>query len=63
VNNPCVVVCGDGYIVPNLETCDDGNNINGDGCDSTCQIEMGYTCPNVGLSCDSICGDGLIVGI
>ena len=24
--------------------CDDGNNINGDGCSSDCIIEMGYIC-------------------
>jgi cysteine-rich repeat protein len=24
--------------------CDDGNTVNGDGCDSTCDIENGYTC-------------------
>ena len=24
--------------------CDDGNNVNGDGCSSTCSIEMGWSC-------------------
>lgn len=28
------------------EKCDDGNNNDGDGCSSTCQIESGYTCVN-----------------
>ena len=34
-----VVVCGDGS-VDFPETCDDGNLVNGDGCDDTCQIEF-----------------------
>jgi cysteine-rich repeat protein len=35
-----VVVCGDLiWVLPN-EECDDGNTVNGDGCDSTCQIEQ-----------------------
>jgi len=37
--------CGDG-IIGASETCDDGNTGNGDGCDSSCQIEY--------------CGDGLM---
>jgi len=31
-------ICGD-YIVERDEECDDGNNADGDGCDSSCQIE------------------------
>lgn len=35
--------------------CDDGNNINGDGCSSDCKIEVGFTCtggsPNSKDSC------------
>jgi len=31
--------CGDGEVNQASEQCDDGNNENGDGCDSTCQIE------------------------
>ena len=32
------------------EECDDGNQISGDGCSSTCQIEPGWTCaqPDIG---------------
>ena len=26
------------------EECDDGNNVNGDGCDQVCFIEPGYSC-------------------
>jgi cysteine-rich repeat protein len=39
--------CGDG--LPHTgETCDDGNNIDGDGCDALCQTE------------DPICGNGIV---
>jgi len=34
---------GDG-LCDNGETCDDGNNIPGDGCDATCNIEPGVEC-------------------
>ena len=35
---------GNGNIQPSLgEECDDGNNIDGDGCSSTCIIEAGWT--------------------
>jgi cysteine-rich repeat protein len=27
-----------------LEACDDGNLVDGDGCDSSCAIEVGWTC-------------------
>jgi len=30
--------CGDGILDPG-EECDDGNNVNGDGCDENCRIE------------------------
>jgi len=36
-------VCGDN-ILNNIETCDDGNTMDGDGCSSTCTLEAGYTC-------------------
>jgi len=42
------VKCADGVIDPDEgETCDDGNEINGDGCNAQCQIEIN-------------CGDGLL---
>jgi len=43
--------CGDGYLLPNSrEECDDGNNLSGDGCDTSCRIEAGFACEhrNVG---------------
>jgi hypothetical protein len=52
VDGNCVDRCGDGRrfspeIVPYLATynvCDDGNNIDGDGCSSRCEVEQGYSC-------------------
>lgn len=35
--------CGDSYRYTG-ENCDDGNIANGDGCDSTCNVEAPYTC-------------------
>src|SRR5690606_11423422 len=55
----CVLLgtCGDGLVDPG-EDCDDGNQTNGDGCDSTCAVEVGWECPeNV---CTTICGDGIV---
>ncbi|MFH1759089.1 MAG: DUF4215 domain-containing protein [Patescibacteria group bacterium] len=41
--------CGDGIVTP-PEECDDNNNIDGDGCSATCQIEGGMC----------VIGDGII---
>ena len=55
--------CGDRVIQP-PETCDDGNNINEDGCSSTCQLETcgdGIFQPGLGEGCDdgnNVDGDG-----
>jgi cysteine-rich repeat protein len=32
-------ICGDTFVQAGVEQCDDGGNVNGDGCSSTCQIE------------------------
>ena len=55
-------VCGDGYIIYNKEACDDGNTADGDGCNSTCQVERGFTCEGMPSVCTPICGDGLVRG-
>jgi cysteine-rich repeat protein len=34
------VYCGDGEVNQTTEQCDDGNNLNGDGCDEYCQDEV-----------------------
>jgi cysteine-rich repeat protein len=36
-------VCGDG-LEDTAEACDDGNAVSGDGCSSTCTVEVGYVC-------------------
>ncbi len=53
--------CGNGMIDPG-ETCDDGNSTSGDGCSSTCQTEIGWACPMVGMPCvrQVYCGDGIV---
>jgi cysteine-rich repeat protein len=49
------VGCGDGKLhVNNGETCDDGNNISGDGCSATCLIETHFTCTG-GAGLTSVC--------
>jgi len=41
-------LCGDGLLSPVAwgtdEECDDGNQEDGDGCDSNCKVEMGWEC-------------------
>ncbi len=58
--------CGDGRLnQPSFELCDDGNNVNGDGCSSICAVENGWSCTGGQTSpsvCGGICGDGQIVG-
>lgn len=48
----------------NREGCDDGNNVSGDGCSSTCKVESGWICTwakNNGKStCVPKCGNGII---
>ncbi len=38
-----------------MDDCDDGNNINGDGCSSKCKLEKNYVCKNGGLLVPNIC--------
>eukprot|EP01022_Parablepharisma_sp_SALTPOND_P012507 TRINITY_DN1609_c0_g2_i1.p1 TRINITY_DN1609_c0_g2~~TRINITY_DN1609_c0_g2_i1.p1 ORF type:complete len:1244 (+),score=61.49 TRINITY_DN1609_c0_g2_i1:84-3815(+) len=38
-----IEICGDGINLGQFQ-CDDGNNINGDGCSSDCTVEYGYSC-------------------
>jgi cysteine-rich repeat protein len=55
------MICGDG-IIGSGETCDDGNTVSNDGCDSVCKTEKGWQCFSVPSICMPICGDGIIVG-
>ena len=54
--------CGDAVRVVG-EQCDDGNVLNGDGCNSSCQVEWGYSSCGVDApaSCGTVCGDGIKV--
>lgn len=50
----CIEICGDGLLFE-LE-CDDGNNVDGDGCSERCTIEKDYRCKNGSATTPSICG-------
>ena len=61
----CSTICGDGKTMPtNTDSgfCDDGNTVSGDGCNSSCQVETGWTCTpgdlTTAASCSTVCGDG-----
>jgi len=40
-----------------INPCDDGNNINGDGCSATCQIERGWNCSGGSKITKDVCKD------
>jgi|GEM_PF-5977382 len=44
--------CGDG-VIAGAEICDDGNQFSGDGCNSVCMVEPGYTCTGQPSVCDN----------
>jgi cysteine-rich repeat protein len=46
-------ICGNGQIQAG-ETCDDGNTNNGDGCNSTCSIQLGWTCNGQPSLCNAV---------
>ena len=49
----CVTKCGDDIVISEFEECDDGNNHNGDGCNSHCLVETNYNCLSAGTG--SLC--------
>lgn len=61
----CAPICGDSKL-KGSEECDDGGVAGGDGCSSTCKVEVGWSCSwdsACGHSaCSPICGDALILG-
>jgi CUB/sushi domain-containing protein len=60
-NRQCTFArCGDDYINPVIEQCEDGNLVPGDGCSPTCTTEPGWICDPTG--CWEDCGDGMVVG-
>jgi len=59
-------ICGDGKLSTSSgETCDDRNQKDGDGCDSKCRVERGWSCaggsPTHHSVCDQ-CGNGIVGG-
>jgi len=55
--------CGNNYL-DSGEECDDGNNINGDGCSTTCKIEStGHVCGNSVLEEHEECDNGTSNGV
>ncbi len=70
MSNCLIVVCGDGKVTgaeSSDQRCDDGNTVDGDGCDGTCMVECGYVCSMGGAAkpdfCTTACGDGVIAGV
>ncbi len=53
--------CGDSVVAPS-EECDDGNTLDGDGCEATCMVQPGWVCAGAPSVCTSSCGDGRITG-
>ena len=62
-SDSCNEICGDGIRITSTIECDDGNTADGDGCDSSCYIEIGFTCYDGSADhediCYEVCGDGL----
>jgi fibro-slime domain-containing protein len=54
--------CGDGINNQgDIEQCDDGNTLPGDGCNGACKVEPNWNCPPAGACTRKIiCGDGQI---
>lgn len=50
--------CGDGQR-DGLEACDDGNELDDDGCSQRCDVEAGWTCDDA-TGCALNCGNGLL---
>jgi len=51
----CTSACGDGNLDLPGEECDDGNQLDGDGCSSSCKVEGGFTCSTVTAQDSSTC--------
>ena len=60
----CTEICADGIDYHEYE-CDDGNDIDGDGCTKDCVVEAGWRCIDGDFDradmCIEICGDALRV--
>ena len=53
----CAMSCGDGVVDSAFEECDDGANIDFDGC-TACVVDHGFACVGEPSVCASTCGDG-----
>lgn len=55
----CREICGDGRrLIPNsIHECDDGERIDGDGCNSNCEIEDGWVCSGGSIAYPDVCVD------
>ncbi|EAR86241.2 myxococcus cysteine-rich repeat protein (macronuclear) [Tetrahymena thermophila SB210] len=51
----CHETCGKGYRINDELQCDDGNLINGDGCDSNCKIEPNFKCSGGSPTSKDVC--------
>jgi cysteine-rich repeat protein len=49
--------CGNGAL-DGAEVCDDGNTATNDGCNASCDVELGYACTGAPSVCTSACGNG-----
>jgi cysteine-rich repeat protein len=60
----CSAKCGDGLVASEEESCDDNNTASGDGCNSTCGVDCGYSCSAGDASNCTVtsCGDGKRAG-
>ena len=50
--------CGDSVIQNDFEDCDDGNQVNGDGCSLLCRLEIDQACGNSLIEEGEECDDG-----
>ncbi len=57
-NDSCFPFCGDGQVNQPGELCDDGNNVDGDGCAADCTMEVVEGCGDGQLDPGEECDDG-----
>ena len=55
----CTPLCGNSML-DNNESCDDGNDTDSDGCNTSCEIEDGWGCEGEPSVCELLCGDGAL---
>jgi cysteine-rich repeat protein len=55
----CTTICGDGLLRLG-EACDDGNRVDGDGCNNDCTVTTGFRCFGEPSQCSQGCGNGTV---